>query len=144
MKKEKSVVIMDEVDGMSGDKGGIQELIKQIKSANRPIICICNDRDKQAIRTLRQYCYELVFKRPSLEDIFSLLEVIITENFSERIWREIDKSVVRAIVEHCQFDIRQTINYMEMWMRVYREGQTVDYRTVRDNLFTINPFEATK
>lgn len=51
--KEKSVIIMDEVDGMSGDKGGTLELVKQIKNANRPIICICNDRDKQSIKTLR-------------------------------------------------------------------------------------------
>ena len=37
---------MDEVDGMTGDRGGIQELIKHIKITPRPIICICNDREK--------------------------------------------------------------------------------------------------
>ena len=37
---------MDEVDGMSGsgDRGGISELIRQIKTTKQPIICICNDR----------------------------------------------------------------------------------------------------
>ena len=43
---EKKVVLMDEVDGMSnGDRGGIQELIRVIKTTKTPIICICNDRD---------------------------------------------------------------------------------------------------
>ena len=42
---QKSVIIMDEVDGVgAGDRGGIAALIKVIKSSKTPIICICNDR----------------------------------------------------------------------------------------------------
>lgn len=42
---QKSVIIMDEVDGVgAGDRGGIAALIKVIKSCKTPIICICNDR----------------------------------------------------------------------------------------------------
>lgn len=41
----KRLIIMDEVDGMGGgDRGGIPELIKIIKTTKNPIICICNDR----------------------------------------------------------------------------------------------------
>lgn len=40
------VLIMDEVDGISGreDRAGIAELIQIIKETKIPIICICNDR----------------------------------------------------------------------------------------------------
>ena len=42
---KKSVIIMDEVDGVgAGDRGGIGALIKVIKTSRTPIICICNDR----------------------------------------------------------------------------------------------------
>lgn len=42
---QKSVIIMDEVDGVGqGDRGGIAALIKIIKESKTPIICICNDR----------------------------------------------------------------------------------------------------
>ena len=42
---QKSVIIMDEVDGVgAGDRGGIAALIKIIKVTKTPIICICNDR----------------------------------------------------------------------------------------------------
>jgi replication factor C subunit 1 len=42
---QKSVIIMDEVDGVgAGDRGGIAALIKVIKNCKTPIICICNDR----------------------------------------------------------------------------------------------------
>jgi replication factor C subunit 1 len=59
--KGKHVVIMDEVDGMSGneDRGGIQELITLIKKSRVPIICICNDRNHQKIRSLAGYCFDL-------------------------------------------------------------------------------------
>ncbi len=36
---------MDEIDGMSSDRGGLAELIQQIKKTHQPIICICNNRD---------------------------------------------------------------------------------------------------
>ena len=42
---QKSVIIMDEVDGVgAGDRGGTAALIKIIKESKTPIICICNDR----------------------------------------------------------------------------------------------------
>ena len=43
--KKKSVIIMDEVDGVgAGDRGGLAALILVIKQSKTPIICICNDR----------------------------------------------------------------------------------------------------
>jgi DNA polymerase III delta prime subunit len=49
--QNKRVVIMDEVDGMSGsDRGGMQELIRLIKTSKVPIICICNDRQSTKVR----------------------------------------------------------------------------------------------
>jgi replication factor C subunit 1 len=42
---KKSVIIMDEVDGVgAGDRGGRNALIQVIKLTRTPIICICNDR----------------------------------------------------------------------------------------------------
>ena len=64
-KKEKfsknTIVIMDEVDGVSGnnDRGGIQALIKIIKTTKTPIICICNDRQSQQVKSLANHCYDL-------------------------------------------------------------------------------------
>ena len=44
---------MDEVDGMGGaDRGGIPELIKVIKAARSPIICICNELHAQKLKSL--------------------------------------------------------------------------------------------
>lgn len=67
----KRVVLMDEVDGMAGneDRGGMQELINLIKTSKIPIICMCNDRNHQKIRTLSNYCFDLRFDKPKPQQI---------------------------------------------------------------------------
>ena len=74
VENKKRLVIMDEVDGMStGDRGGIPELIKLIKTTLIPIICICNDRDSPKVRSLGSHCYDLKFKNPSLSLLYCLI-----------------------------------------------------------------------
>lgn len=62
---------MDEVDGMAGneDRGGIQELITLIKNTSIPIICMCNDRNHQKIRSLVNYCFDVKFNKPKPQQI---------------------------------------------------------------------------
>lgn len=68
---KKHALLMDEVDGMAGneDRGGVQELILLIKNAKCPVICMCNDRNHPKIRTLANYCFDLRFNKPRLEQI---------------------------------------------------------------------------
>nr|CAD7395463.1 unnamed protein product [Timema cristinae] len=72
----KHVLLMDEVDGMAGneDRGGMQELIQLIKNTRIPIICMCNDRHHPKIRSLVNYCFDLGFSKPRLEQIRVRLE----------------------------------------------------------------------
>lgn len=62
---------MDEVDGMAGneDRGGMAELIQVIKGSKIPVICMCNDRAHQKMRALTNYCYDLRFQRPRVDQI---------------------------------------------------------------------------
>jgi len=73
-KKKPIVIIMDEIDGMnSGDKGGINALIKLIRPkktkkqrneevCNSPIICISNHHTDKKIKELMKVCH--VFELP--------------------------------------------------------------------------------
>ena len=64
---KKSVIIMDEVDGIGGnnDRGGIAALIGIIKTTKTPVICICNDRQNRKLTSLAGHCYDLKFTRYS-------------------------------------------------------------------------------
>lgn len=75
---KRHVLIMDEVDGMAGneDRGGIQELIGLIKESNIPIICMCNDRNHPKMRSLVNYCFDLRFNKPRLEQIKVVIQIL--------------------------------------------------------------------
>lgn len=65
---------MDEIDGMSsGDRGGITAIIDMIKKSKVPIICICNDRQSQKIRSLAGHCNDIKFHKPDKTQIVKRL-----------------------------------------------------------------------
>ncbi|KAJ4958995.1 hypothetical protein NE237_026106 [Protea cynaroides] len=69
-KHVKTVLIMDEVDGMSaGDRGGVADLIASIKISKITIICICNDRYSQKLKSLVNYCLLLSFRKPTKQQM---------------------------------------------------------------------------
>jgi replication factor C subunit 1 len=64
--RTKRCIVMDEVDGMgAGDRSGMAELIQMIKTSRVPIICICNDRQSQKMKSLLPYCMDLRYRRPT-------------------------------------------------------------------------------
>jgi replication factor C subunit 1 len=77
---EKSLNIMDEVDGMSsGDRGGISAIINMIKTTKVPIICICNDRSSEKIRSLAGHCLDVKFQKPHKPMVVRRLREILSQ-----------------------------------------------------------------
>lgn len=139
---EKHCIIMDEVDGMAGneDRGGVQELINAIKQSKVPIICICNDRQHIKIRSLANYCFDLRFSRPRVEQIRAALMSIC---FKEGI--KITPDLLDQIVIGANHDIRQCIHNLSMWSSNNKEMNTQKTqadieKSIKDT--KINPFEA--
>ncbi|EQB61816.1 dna replication factor c subunit [Vairimorpha apis BRL 01] len=74
---KKKVILMDEVDGMTSDRGGLQELNSLIKTSLVPIVCICNDRNNLKIRTLANNCLDLKFRKLDSRSIINRLRKIL-------------------------------------------------------------------
>ena len=139
----KRLVIMDEVDGMGGsDRGGIQELIKVIKSSKNPIICICNDRQAVKIKSLANHCYDLRCRRPTKNQI-ALRMIAIGK--SEGL--DIELNAAEMLVEQVGNDIRQVLHSMQMWRA---QSHSMKYLDMKDKMKTIekdkvlrqSPFDA--
>lgn len=110
-KAKRRVVIMDEVDGMSSsDRGGVQELIKLIKTTKCPIICICNDHGKTSVRSLAGHCLDLKFQRPQVVSVMKRMREVCRK---ERV--TIDDQALEAIVKSSGNDIRQVFNALQMF-----------------------------
>lgn len=77
-----SIILMDEVDGMSSDRGGSAALNEFIKKTKVPIICVCNDRSHPKMRTLAGNCYDLKFSKPPRPSIVERVRQIVAAEVS--------------------------------------------------------------
>ncbi|KAK6228472.1 hypothetical protein SCA6_000812 [Theobroma cacao] len=140
-KHVKTVLIMDEVDGMSaGDRGGIADLIASIKISKIPIICICNDRYSQKLKSLVNYCLLLSFRKPTKQQMAKrLMQVANAEGL------QVNEIALQELAERVNGDMRMALNqlqYMSLSMSV------IKYDDIRQRLLSgskdedISPFTA--
>lgn len=123
----KTVLIMDEVDGMSaGDRGGVADLIASIKISKIPIICICNDRYSQKLKSLVNYCLLLSFRKPTKQQMAKrLIQVANAEGL------QVNEIALEELAERVNGDMRMALNqlhYMSLSMSV------INYDDVRQRL----------
>lgn len=140
-KKKRSLLVMDEVDGMSGnsDRGGIQILVSIIKETKIPIICMCNDGNHPKIRTLKNYCLSLGWRRPTAQQISGrMVQIAAKEGL------QIDRQSVEKISELVRADIRQVLNMLQFWAKTDKK---ISFEDVVDKMknakkdFDLGPFE---
>ncbi|CAI0447580.1 unnamed protein product, partial [Linum tenue] len=141
LQHEMTVLIMDEVDGMSaGDRGGVADLIASIKISKVPIICICNDRYSQKLKSLVNYCLPLNFRKPTKQQMAKrLMQIANAEGLKA------DEIALEELAERVNGDLRMAVNqlqYMSLSM------STIQYGDVRQRLLSsakdedISPFTA--
>jgi hypothetical protein len=119
-KKKPIAIIMDEIDGMnSGDKGGINALIKLIRPkktkkqrneevANSPIICISNYHTDKKIKELMNVC--VVFELPRI-DSTQMYEVL------QNVMPSISSQCKTYISANIQGDLRRIATLHSIYVR---------------------------
>ncbi len=125
---DRTVIIMDEVDGMSsGDRGGLTELVQLMKKSQVPIICICNDRNESKMKTLAQYCLDLRFQKPTASAIQGrVLAIAKLEGLT------LTSKAIQELVQRTGSDIRQILNLLSL----YRQGDLASKDVPPANVFT--------
>ncbi|KAJ3184567.1 hypothetical protein HDU87_003968 [Geranomyces variabilis] len=138
----RQVVVMDEVDGMSGgDRGGTAELIQMIKRSKVPIICICNDRQSPKVKSLSNYCADFRFRRPTAVTVETRMRAIAAAE-----GLELKANVVEQLVKSTQADIRQILNLLSTYrlrdrVMSFDQSQRLSREAEKDG--TISSFDAT-
>ncbi|KAJ7283158.1 replication factor RFC1 C terminal domain-containing protein [Mycena rebaudengoi] len=139
---DRTVLIMDEVDGMSsGDRGGVGALNAMIKKSKVPIICIANDRGAQKLKPLVATTFSLSFSRPPANAIRSRLMTIA---FKEKM--KIPANVLDQLVAGSQSDIRQVLNMLSTWRlssdtMTHDEGKALS--RMNEKYTIMSPFDIT-
>jgi len=108
--KKSKIFLIDEIDGIAGreDLGGVGAVIKIIKESRYPCILTANNAYDAKLRTLRQYCQLVQFKKISVWDIEKRLKQICEK---EEI--NTDEEVLRQLAKRSDGDLRSAINDLE-------------------------------
>ncbi|ONK68849.1 uncharacterized protein A4U43_C05F16650 [Asparagus officinalis] len=138
---KKTVLIMDEVDGMSaGDRGGVADLISSIKVSKVPIICICNDRYSQKLKSLVSYCLPLNFRKPTKQQMAKrLMQIATAEGL------QVNNITLEELADRVNGDMRMAINQLHYMSLSH---SIINYDDIRARLLSsakdedISPFAA--
>jgi DNA polymerase III delta prime subunit len=124
-KKAKSIaIVMDEIDGMNtGDKGGINSLIKLIRPkktkkqkieefSHNPIICISNYYADKKIKELMKVCNVFELKSPSALQIKNIITSAMPN---------LDDNVLDNIINYINGDLKTLVSINN----IYRNNNTI-------------------
>lgn len=142
---QQPLIIMDEVDGMSGgDRGGVSAIIQMIKDSKIPIICICNDRSSEKIRSLAGHCLDVRFHKPQKMGLVRRLKEILEWEGGSG-----EDRALELLVDTFQNDMRQILGYLELVFRTASRKVTMETLSSRqshakDASVMINHFDAVR
>jgi DNA polymerase III delta prime subunit len=127
-------IVMDEIDGMnSGDKGGINSLIKLIRPKKtkkqlseeityNPIICISNYHVDKKIKELMKVCHTFELKTPTNEQILYIIEKTMPN---------LSGTLLKNIVEFIQGDLRK----LSSIYNIYKNHYSILCNEIVQNIF---------
>mgnify|MGYP001302152711 CR=1 FL=1 len=125
--KEGKILLMDEVDGVSGtkDRGGVPELIRIISKTSHPMILTGNDIWQSKFSPLRTKCKLVEMKSLKTEDVVKLLRSVSEkENVDE------NQHFLRQIALKSQGDMRAALNDFQNYSTDKTEN--LDFLAERD------------
>jgi replication factor C large subunit len=116
--KKSKIFLFDEIEGIVGreEVGGIKAIIEVIRKSLFPIVLIANNPWEPKLRSLREYCELVEFKKISVWDIEKRLKQICQ---FEKIKPK--DEVLREIAKISKGDLRAAINDLETIARGKRE-----------------------
>jgi hypothetical protein len=129
---------MDEIDGMnSGDKGGINSLIKLMRPKKtkkqkmeeisyNPIICISNYHIDKKINELMRVCQSFEIKTPTNKQIINLLKLLLPEI-------NVNKKLIDNITYYIQGDLRK----LENIINIYQNKNNIIKPDLLNSIFSI-------
>lgn len=137
----KVIVIFDEIDEISArfDKGIEGILTKLFKESKSPVILTANDYWSRSLVFLREYVERVEFKKPSANEVVSLMNsILLKEGIS------MDKATVDIIANRANGDVRAALNDLEAMVGANPEllehlgmrDRKVETFAVLDKIFT--------
>lgn len=105
--KQENVLVVSDIDS-GNDYGFISTLIECIKETQIPVICICDNRFDQSIKSVLPYCVDMKMKKPTYQEVYPLMYDIVMK---EKI--RVKESQIKNLYEQSKGDIRFMLNTLQ-------------------------------
>lgn len=132
--KKGKIILMDEVDGVTGtDRGGIPELVRIIQETKFPIVMTCNDVWQSKLSPVRAKSRVVELKSLDIGTIVSILARVAEKE-------KINKSpqFLKLIAIKSQGDVRAAINDLQAYASPdFLHVDTQERRDIEENIFNI-------
>jgi replication factor C subunit 1 len=104
-----NILVVNDLD-CCNDYGFLTAIVECIKETKIPIICTCNDRYNQNLKTLTNYCIDVKFTKPPTNEIVKFINNIIKkENIN------INQNEILELIENSNNDIRNILNTLQLY-----------------------------
>ena len=134
---KKRIVLLDEIDGINlgEDTGAIDAIVETIEKTNYPVVLTANNPWDPKIRSLRDVCQLLEYKRLGVRDALPYLKRI-----AAREGIEIDEKALKLIIERDEGDMRSILNDLQALSAgrrkvVYDDVAWLAWRDRKENIF---------
>jgi len=106
--KKGKIILIDEIDGMTSDRGGLPELLSLIEKSCFPVIMTCNNIWQQKFSLLRRKA-EMI----KLKDISYWTILAILKDISKRESKSIREDILKTIAAKSRGDVRAALNDLQ-------------------------------
>jgi len=134
---KKRIVLLDEIDGINlgEDTGAIDAIIETIEKTNYPVILTANNAWDPKIRSLRDACQLVEYKRLGVRDALPYLKRIAAKEGIE-----IDERAIKLVIERDEGDMRSIINDLQAFSSgrkkvAYDDVAWLAWRDRKENIF---------
>ncbi len=133
------IILLDEIDGISPreDRGGLETVIELIKVSKHPVVLTANNPWDPRLRSLRDLCEMIEFKKLGKRDIMRVLA-----NICRLEGIECSREVLSAIADRAKGDLRAAINDLQSIAEgrkkvTLKDLEILGYRAEQADMFTI-------
>ena len=132
--KKSKILLMDEVDGVTGtDRGGIPELVKIIQTTSFPIVMTCNDVWQSKLSPIRAKSRLIELKPLDIGTIVSILARITEKESLNK-----NPQFLKLIAIKSQGDMRAALNDLQSYSSTSDSAIDIEEkRDVEESIFNI-------
>lgn len=132
--KEKKIILVDEVDGISQvDRGGLSELITLLEITTHPVIVTANDVWDRKLSDLRKKCEIIQLKEVDTKIVSDVLKDILQKE-----GLVLNENIITSIATRARGDVRAAVNDLQSVSRMRDPSKIIlDERNKEIDIFAV-------